>query len=63
MTSGEKKPGDLSALMATVAAIVEAVLEGEALTPLTQRPSPWKAAHREEIAREQRWRDIGWNRA
>lgn len=63
MTGGEKKPGDLSSFMATVAAIVDTVLEGQGLILLTQRPSPWKAAHREEMARAQRWRDIGWNRA
>ena len=49
--------------MAAVAAIVAAVLEGQGLTLLTQRPSPWKMAHREEMAWDQRWRDLGWDRA
>lgn len=63
MTGGEKKPGDYSSFMATVAAIVDTTLEGQGLILLTQRPSPWKVAHREEMARAQHWRDIGWNRA
>ncbi len=63
MTDGEKKPGELSSLMAAVASIVEAVLEGHGLNLPTQKPSPWKAAHREGMAQDQRWRDLGWNRA
>ena len=62
MTTSEKKPGDHSSIKATVAAIVEAMLEGQGLTLSTQRPSPWKAAHREEMAEDQRRRDIGWDR-
>ena len=49
--------------MATVASIVETVLEGQGLTLLTQLPSPWKAAEREDLARDHEWRAIGWNRA
>ena len=63
MGNGESRPSDLSSLMATVAAIVEAILEGQGLTLLTQRPSPWKASHREEMAWDQHWRVVGWNRA
>ena len=49
--------------MSTVAAIVEAVLEGSGLTLSTQRPTAWKAAQREAMAHDQQWRGMGWNRA
>ena len=64
MADDRKKPNnDVPSVMAAVAAIVEAVLEGHGLTPNDQRPSPWKAAHREEMARYHEWRSIGWGRA
>ncbi len=63
MDDSERKPNDLSSLMATVASIVETVLEGQGLTLLTQLPSPWKAAQREDLARDHEWRALGWNRA
>ena len=63
MTDGEKPPADLSSLMSTVAGIVEAVLEGQGITLFTQRPNPWKAAQREEMARTQVWQQMDWGRA
>ena len=63
MTDGERKPGELSSLMSTVDAIVEAVLEGQGLTLSVQRQTAWKAAQREAMAHDQQWRGIGWNRA
>ena len=56
MTDGD------SSLMATVTAIVEAALEGQGLTLLTPKPSPWKAAQRDEMARDQKWLAVGWGR-
>ncbi|MFH1140191.1 MAG: hypothetical protein V1724_00650 [Chloroflexota bacterium] len=63
MSNSKRQPGDTSSLMAIVASIVEAVLEGQRPVLSTQHPNPWKAAHRQEMARQQRWRNLGWNRA
>ena len=62
MKNSDRKPVDTSSLMATVASIVEAVLEGESPILASEYPTPWKSAHRQEMAKQQRWRAMGWNR-
>ena len=62
MNDGERKPQEHPSLMATVAAIVEAVLDGQGLTLFTPKPSPWKAAHRDEMVRSHERPVVGWGR-
>ncbi len=62
MTDNKRKPDEQSYLMATVAAIVDSVLLGETDVLSTQRPTPWKAAYWQDMAKAQRWRSLGWNR-
>ena len=63
MADDRKKPNDVPSIMATVAAVVKAVLEGQGLSLYAQRPSPWKAVHKEDMVRDHEWRNIGWGRA
>jgi len=58
----EEKPADFSSMMATITSIIEEVLEKQGDLLSRQKPDPWKVAHRQAMSREQRWRNMAWNK-
>ncbi|MBI4199999.1 MAG: hypothetical protein HY535_05965 [Chloroflexi bacterium] len=62
MSERDKRHQEPASLMAAVAAIVEAFLEGQPLHLPAQRLSRWKEALWQARAQDQARRTLGWSR-
>ena len=62
MHDDRKDKDEPSSLMATVAAIVESVLTRQSVSLTTPKPSAWKTAHHNDMARTQKVASMGWGR-